>query len=643
MYRGRAVISVLLVVVLATALGLTSCGSREPRLIPRAVLFGNPEKAGPKISPNGEMLAYIAPVDGVLNIWVRTVGHEDDRVVTDDESRGIFKYFWHQDSRHILFLQDADGDENWNLYSADIETGETMPLTPYGGVQVRVVDYSKRHPDTIVIQMNKQDARLHDVYRLDLTTGEETMVARNPGNVLGWVTDYDMNVRGALAMTADGGFDMLVREGESSSWGRILTWGSEDNLASGPVGFSKDGGSLYLIDSRDANAGRLVKYDLSTGEIWVIAEDPEYDVSDVMINPDTYEVEAVSFSRARTEWIVVDQSLQDDFDAIAELDEGDFSIRNRDSDDTTWLLGFVKDDGPVAYYSYDRETKEGTFLFDHRPELNDYTLSSMEPFTYEARDGLVIHGYATFPPNRRADLPTVLAVHGGPWHRDEWGYNPEAQWLANRGYLCLQINFRGSTGYGKNFLNAGNKEWGGKMHDDLIDAVDWAVEQGYADPERVAIYGASYGGYAALVGATFTPDRFACAAAAMGPSNLVTFINTVPPYWTTMLQVMYERVGNPETEEEFLKSRSPLFRVDSIQIPMLIVQGANDVRVKQAESEQIVEAMAEKGIDHEYILFPDEGHGFLKEENRLSFYAATEQFLAKHLGGRSEPAEENGS
>ena len=643
MYRGRAVISVLLVVVLATALGLTSCGSREPRLIPRAVLFGNPEKAGPKISPNGEMLAYIAPVDGVLNIWVRTVGHEDDRVVTDDESRGIFKYFWHQDSRHILFLQDADGDENWNLYSADIETGETMPLTPYGGVQVRVVDYSKRHPDTIVIQMNKQDARLHDVYRLDLTTGEETMVARNPGNVLGWVTDYDMNVRGALAMTADGGFDMLVREGESSSWGRILTWGSEDNLASGPVGFSKDGGSLYLIDSRDANAGRLVKYDLSTGEIWVIAEDPEYDVSDVMINPDTYEVEAVSFSRARTEWIVVDQSLQDDFDAIAELDEGDFSIRNRDSDDTTWLLGFVKDDGPVAYYSYDRETKERTFLFDHRPELNDYTLSSMEPFTYEARDGLVIHGYATFPPNRRADLPTVLAVHGGPWHRDEWGYNPEAQWLANRGYLCLQINFRGSTGYGKNFLNAGNKEWGGKMHDDLIDAVDWAVEQGYADPERVAIYGASYGGYAALVGATFTPDRFACAAAAMGPSNLVTFINTVPPYWTTMLQVMYERVGNPETEEEFLKSRSPLFRVDSIQIPMLIVQGANDVRVKQAESEQIVEAMAEKGIDHEYILFPDEGHGFLKEENRLSFYAATEQFLAKHLGGRSEPAEENGS
>ena len=643
MYRGRAVISVLLVVVLATALGLTSCGSREPRLIPRAVLFGNPEKAGPKISPNGEMLAYIAPVDGVLNIWVRTVGHEDDRVVTDDESRGIFKYFWHQDSRHILFLQDADGDENWNLYSADIETGETMPLTPYGGVQVRVVDYSKRHPDTIVIQMNKQDARLHDVYRLDLTTGEETMVARNPGNVLGWVTDYDMNVRGALAMTADGGFDMLVREGESSSWGRILTWGSEDNLASGPVGFSKDGGSLYLIDSRDANAGRLVKYDLSTGEIWVIAEDPEYDVSDVMINPDTYEVEAVSFSRARTEWIVVDQSLQDDFDAIAELDEGDFSIRNRDSDDTTWLLGFVKDDGPVAYYSYDRETKEGTFLFDHRPELNDYTLSSMEPFTYEARDGLVIHGYATFPPNRRADLPTVLAVHGGPWHRDEWGYNPEAQWLANRGYLCLQINFRGSTGYGKSFLNAGNKEWGGKMHDDLIDAVDWAVEQGYADPERVAIYGASYGGYAALVGATFTPDRFACAAAAMGPSNLVTFINTVPPYWTTMLQVMYERVGNPETEEEFLKSRSPLFRVDSIQIPMLIVQGANDVRVKQAESEQIVEAMAEKGIDHEYILFPDEGHGFLKEENRLSFYAATEQFLAKHLGGRSEPAEENGS
>jgi dipeptidyl aminopeptidase/acylaminoacyl peptidase len=326
---------------------------------------------------------------------------------------------------------------------------------------------------------------------------------------------------------------------------------------------------------------------------------------------------------------------------IGELQEGDFGLSSRDLEDRTWIVYYNVDDGPVSYYAWDRSAKTGEFMFYHKPDLAEYTLANMEPVSFESRDGLTIHGYITWPPDvPHENLPMVLNVHGGPWARDAWGYNAEAQWLANRGYACFQVNFRGSTGYGKEFLNAGDKEWGGKMHNDLVDAVEWAVAQGYADPDRVAIFGWSYGGYAALVGATFTPDLFACAVAGVGPSNLITFIETIPPYWTPLLDLFHRRVGNPETEKEFLESRSPLTKVDQIKIPMLIAQGANDPRVKQAESEQIVAAMEERGIPHEYVLFEDEGHGFLKSENRIKFYAIAEKFLADNLGGVYEPMAE---
>jgi dipeptidyl aminopeptidase/acylaminoacyl peptidase len=394
---------------------------------------------------------------------------------------------------------------------------------------------------------------------------------------------------------------------------------------------------MYLLDSRGANTARLVDLDLTTGATDVLAGDERYDVGDVLINPDTYEVEAVAIERARAEWTVLDESVREDFEFVERLNRGDFTVVSRDRADDKWLVAFTVDDGGASYYSYDRREKEGAHLFDARPDLAGYTLARMEPISFTTRDGLEIEGYLTPPPGAgRASLPIVLNVHGGPWGRNGWGYDPEAQWLANRGYACLQVNFRGSTGYGKKFLNAGNKEWGAKMHDDLVDAVKWAAEQGIADPERVAIYGGSYGGYAALVGAAFTPDLFRCAVDVVGPSNLITLIKTIPPYWSTLLATFQERVGNPETEEEFLKSRSPLFFVDRIKVPLLIAQGANDPRVKQAESEQIVAAMREKGIDHEYLLFEDEGHGFARPENRLKFYAAAERFLAKHLGGRVE-------
>jgi dipeptidyl aminopeptidase/acylaminoacyl peptidase len=361
------------------------------------------------------------------------------------------------------------------------------------------------------------------------------------------------------------------------------------------------------------------------------------DIAGVLLHPDTRDPQIVMFLKDRMEYLVLDPSVADDLKAVRALHPGDPSFSGRDDADENWLIAYNVDAGSVAYYMYDRASRTGRPLFVARPELADFRLAAMEPFSYAARDGLVVHGYLTFPPGvDRASLPAVLNVHGGPQVRDAWGYDPEAQWFANRGYLCVQVNYRGSTGYGKAFVAAGDREWGGKMHDDLIDAVSHIVDRGWADPARVAIYGGSYGGYAALVGAAFTPDVFCCAVDIVGPSNLKTLLETIPPYWAPMIAQLYRRVGNPETDEEFLWSRSPLSRARDIRTPLLIAQGANDPRVKQAESEQIVAALKDAGIDYEYMLFPDEGHGFAKPENRIKFYAAAERFLARYLGGRFE-------
>ncbi len=611
--------------------------SPDVPLIPRRVLFGNPDKAAPQISPDGTKMAYLAPSGDVLNVWVGHIGADDYRPVTHDTERGVRVYFWAHDGRHLMYLQDVGGDENWRLFSVNLESDDEVDLTPFEGVQVQVITHDKRHPHELLIAMNKEDERVHDVYHLDLSTGALALVANNPGNVASWVVDFDLVVRGALASTEDGGFDLLLRDSADAEWRTVLSWNADDSLTSGPVGFTLDGRSLFLLDSRGVNAAPLIKLEIASGKREVLAQDPHYDVSDVMEHPDTHEIQMVSFVKARIEHVVLDPSIQQDIDEIRKLSAGDFGIYNRTHDDDVWLVGFTEDDSPLSYYTFDRKEKKGTFLFYNRPELTEYTLARMRPISFRARDGLTIHGYLHTPVGtQRSRLPMVLNVHGGPWHRDTWGYDPESQWLANRGYAVLQVNFRGSTGYGKEFLNAGDKEWGGKMQDDLVDAVHWAVQQGIADADRIAIYGGSYGGYAALAGATFTPDLFKCAVDIVGPSNLITFIETIPPYWSTYLAMLQNRVGNPETEAEFLKSRSPLFSVGRIKIPMLVAQGANDPRVKQSESEQIVASMKQRGIDHKYMLFPDEGHGFAKPENRLKFYAAAEKFLAKHLGGRVE-------
>jgi dipeptidyl aminopeptidase/acylaminoacyl peptidase len=606
-------------------------------LIPREVLFGNPERASPGISPDGTRIAWLAPVDGVLNVWVGQIGADDAKPVTDDTDRGIRDYRWAHDDRHLLYVQDRGGDENWHLYAVDLEGGATRDLTPFDGVQAQLVATDKEFPDQVLVGLNKDNPELHDVYQLDLATGKLDLVASNPG-FIGWLADADLRVRCGVAPTPDGGLIVMVRDSEDAEWRQALQVGPEDALGTSPVAFSRDGNHLIMVSSQDANAARLVRLDLADGDRQVIYADPRYDVESVVLHPDTRGPELVTVVRDRAEIEAVDPALAEELARIRAVHPGDPAFLGRDHDDRTWLLAFTADDGPVTYYAWDRAEQRATFLFVHRPELERYQLAGMEPFSFTARDGLEVHGYLSFPPGAsRSGLPTVLNVHGGPWYRDIWGFNPEVQWFANRGYLCVQVNFRGSTGYGKAFLNAGDREWGAAMHDDLVDAVNQVVERGWADPARVAIYGGSYGGYAALVGATFTPDLFRCAVDLVGPSNLKTLIESIPPYWKPMVALFNTRVGNPETEVDFLWSRSPLSKVDQIRIPVLIAQGANDPRVKQAESEQIVAAMRDKGIAYEYLLFPDEGHGFAKPENRLRFYAVAERFLATHLGGRHEP------
>jgi dipeptidyl aminopeptidase/acylaminoacyl peptidase len=535
-----------------------------------------------------------------------------------------------------MYLQDKGGDENWRLYDVDLETGEIRDLTPFDGVQARVDHLDKRFPDDVLVGLNKDDPQFHDPHRLDLRTGRLEQVLENR-RFIAFVADCEFRIRAGVESTADGGLVVHVRDADDGEWRPFLTAGPDDALTTRPLAFTPDGERLIAVSSVGANAGRLVTLDLATGAEQVIAGDAQYDVIRLRLHPDTNEPQFVVFLKERAVHEVIDPAVADDLAALAALDPGDLTVHGGDHDDRYWVAEYTRDDGPVAYYAFDRETKTGRFLFDHQPALAEFALAPMDPFSFRARDGTTVHGYLTFPTGvERRRLPAVVNVHGGPWSRDVWGFHPEAQWLANRGYLCIQVNYRGSTGYGKDFVNAGDREWGGKMHDDLVDAVAHVTGRGWADPGRVAIYGGSYGGYAALVGATFTPDVFRCAVDIVGPSSLKTLIESIPPYWAPAVSLFHRRVGNPATEADFMWSRSPLSRVEEIKIPILIAQGANDPRVKQAESEQIVAAMRDKGIPYEYLLFEDEGHGFAKPENRLKFYAAAEQFLAQHLGGRSE-------
>lgn len=635
----------------------------SPALIPRSVLFGNPDRAAARLSPNGKRLAYLAPVEGVLNVWVGPIDKPAAaRSVTRDKLRGIRTYYWAYTNEHIVYLQDVGGDENWHVYLVDLASSEITDLTPLEQVNAQISAMSHRAPGQIIVSLNDRTPNVHDLYRVDLESRQREMIEKNTDNFTGYVLDDDLHVRFASRMLPDGSSELMKKEG--GGWTRFLSVPQEDTLTTQPVGFDKTGNVLYLIDSRDRDTGALAAWDLKSGDRQTLAENKHADVGELLVHPTENTVDAVSFSYLRKEWQPLVAGAREDLDYLATVADGEITIASQSLDNQRWIVAFLLDDGPVKYYRYDRPRRKATFLFNNRDDLEGLPLAKMRPIVIKARDGLELVSYLTLPPgqpSQRGDppgddatdgagaaatltraarpLPMVLDVHGGPWARDEWGFNPMHQWLANRGYAVLSVNFRGSTGFGKQFTNAGNREWAGKMHDDLLDAVDWAIERKIADRQRIAILGGSYGGYATLVGLTFSPEVFACGVDIVGPSNILTLLSTIPPYWQPMVQMFKDRVGDFSTREgkEFLEQRSPLRHVDRIARPLLIGQGANDPRVKQAESDQIVRLMKQKEIPVTYVLYPDEGHGFARPENRMSFNAVVEAFLAEHLGGRYEP------
>jgi len=613
--------------------------AQQPPLIPRDVLFGNPERVSPKLSPDGKKLAWVAPdKKNVLQVWVKTVGKDDDKVVTADKKRGIRRYLWAEDNRTLLYLQDNDGDENFHVYGVDLATGNVRDYTPFQGIRATPEGTDPAFPDEILVGMNLRDRRLFDVYRITLSTGAVKLDTENPGDVAGWQTDPKFQIRAAQVATPDGGTEIRIRDDVKSPWKSWMKVGPDEIL--NVVDFTADGKSLILISSLGRDTAAVVERNIATGAERVIAASPDVDAENVLVHPTKYVVQAVSFAPGRASWTVVDPSVKADFEAIGKLSDGDFNVVNRSAKDDTWLVSFNRDRGPVRYYAWDRTAKKGTFLFVHQPKLDSLALAEMKPVVIKSRDGLALNAYLTLPVGiPPKNIPMVLFVHGGPWARDNWGYNPYAQWFANRGYACLQVNYRGSTGYGKKFLNAGNRQWGLKMHDDLIDAVNWAVKEGIADPKKVAIMGGSYGGYAALAAVTFTPETFACSVDIVGPSNLKTLIASIPPYWKPLRATFDVRMGNVDDpkDADLIRNASPLFSADKIVKPLLIGQGANDPRVNVKESEQIVEAIEKNKGSVTYVLYPDEGHGFARPENRIDFNARAESFLADCLGGRSEP------
>jgi len=621
-----------------------STGTKTSELIPREVLFDNPEYASPSISPDGKLLAYLRPMDGVLNVHVRTVGKEDDRVVTADSYRGIRQFFWAEDSTTLLYLQDDAGDENFHLFGIDALTpaAAARDLTPFAGAKAQNVMTNKRFPETLLVGVNNRDPAKFDMYRCHLPTGGLTLDTENPGDVVGWgAEDESFEVREALAINqADSSQTVRVRDSAEGAWRELITfpYGEEGNL----VDFSKDCKSALVLSSLGRETTALVRLDLASGDVLEeIASSAKCNVGGISIDEDTKEVQAVSFNYARIERTFFDKELEAEFEKLeAEGPAGaEVSIVSRTRDQQTWVVSYRRDDGPAEYAVYSRATGVVAPLFVSAPALLGYDFAHMEPVTVTARDGLELVGYLT-----RADpvapSPLVLLVHGGPWARDFWGFNPTAQWLANRGYAVLQMNYRGSSGYSKSFLHKGDGQWGvGDMQHDLTDAVRWAVSEGIAIEDKVCIYGGSYGGYACLAGLTFTPDLYACGVDIVGPSNIKTLLDSIPPYWGPLRNDMLKKIGDVDADVEFNKKISPLFHVDAIKAPLLIGQGANDPRVKQAEADQIAFSMAGKNIPVEYVLYPDEGHGFARPANRIDFNGRTEVFLAKHLGGRAQPFE----
>jgi len=629
--------------ILATLVAWASVAFAElPPLIPRDVLFSAAEFLTPSVSPDGKRIAWLAPDDNhVQQIWMRPLDGGDAKQLSHEKKRPIYQYAWADDNSTILYQQDSDGDENWHLYAIDVATGNVRDLTPWQGIHLDAFRTDRKRPHEVLVGLNLRDRRFIDMHRIDLRTGAVTLDTRNPDDVVAFIADADLVVRGAQATTPEGGHEVRWRADAESPW-RVLVRTGPDEVVE-LVDFSADGKSVIIRTSIGSDKVRLVERNLATGAQNELASDDEVDVDKVVIHPTRHVVQAAAFEKATREWKFLDKTFEIDFEQMTKLGDGAVALLARDHADRVWIAEFMSDHGPIQYYAFDRASKKGTFIAVHRPKLKGLVLAPMKGVSITARDGLKLAGYLTLPQGVEAkNLPLVLFPHGGPWARDTWAYDRDVQLLANRGYAVLQVNFRGSTGYGKKFLHAGDRQWGRKMHDDLIDAVQWAVTTGIADPKRVAIYGGSYGGYSALAGATFSPDVFRCSVDIFGISNVTTFMKSIPPYWTAFRSIIRQRVGDHEDPKdvEFLNASSPLYAADKIKIPLLIAQGTNDVRVVPAESEQILSAIEKNKGRATYVVYSDEGHGFLRPENNLDFTARAESFLAGCLSGRAEPMQQ---
>ncbi|QBY05756.1 S9 family peptidase [Thalassotalea sp. HSM 43] len=649
-------ISLSFALVGSLLLGACSSGNNEvestmakkitpPALIDRAVLFGNPSRFQGRVSPDGNKMSFRAPLDGVMNLWVGDKGNFDSvKAITKDTGRGIPSHFWSKDSNYIFYIQDQNGDENWHLYSVELATGKTTDLTPHANTQAQFLGQSKDMPGIIIAGMNDRDPRWHDIYKVDLASGERTLLQQNEGYA-GFVLDNELNVRLAAKTLANADMEWFKKDGEQFT--SFLSVPYSDMRTTQILKFDNDNSGVYMLDSRGRNTAALSHMDLASGKLTVLASDDKVDISSILFDPDNHTPVAYSVDFIKPEWVAIDDGYKDDINTLNSQLSGGAQILAQSNDNNYWTVYTDNSNSSPIYKVYDRTTKTLTDMFVTNPKLNEVSLAKMYGVVIKSRDDKDLVSYLTLPLESdmnqdgkpEAKVPMVMLVHGGPWGRDIYGYSPVVQWLANRGYAVLQVNFRSSTGFGKEFTNAGDKQWGKAMHTDLIDAKNWAVKQGVTDANTVAIMGGSYGGYATLAGLTFTPDEFSCGVDIVGPSNLQTLLSSIPPYWTSFRQVFVNAIGDPDTDEglALLKERSPLTYVDEINKPLLIAQGANDPRVKQAESDQIVDAMKARDIPVTYVLFPDEGHGFQKPENNLAFYAVAEAFLAKCQNGRVQP------
>lgn len=631
----------------AAGAAATSVSLNAP-LIPRAALFGNASQLAGQISPDGQHVSWLAPVDGVMNVFVAPVSDPAAaRAVTRERTRNLRTYFWAPDSSHILYTQDAGGNENFRVHAVNVATGVDRNITE-GGERVRaeIVSVSRLRPEVVLVQLNDRNPQLFDLYEINYRTGERRLILENPG-FTGWVVDNQLRPRFAIRPTGTGANEVLRRT-PSGTFEPVFTIPAEDELTTAPLGFNRADTVLYWLESRGRNTSALVRMNPDTLRTEVIGTSPRADIDNVLVDPRTQEPVAYATNYLRREWTPLNDETGADLTFLRSRLEGDINIVSVTDDGNKAIVTASAAEKPSTFYLYDRRARDLRLLFQTRPALANYPLQPMHPVAIPARDRQTLVSYLTLPPGADANgdgrperpVPLVLLVHGGPWARDNYGYNSTHQWLANRGYAVLSVNYRGSTGFGKEFVNMAVGEWAGKMHTDLLDAVDWAVGRGVTTQDRVAIMGGSYGGYATLVGVTFTPDRFRCGVDIVGPSNLQTLIQSFPAYWAQSVTPIFIRhIGDPATEEgrARLMALSPISRVDRIRVPLLIGQGQNDPRVVKAESDQIVAAMRQRNLPVTYVNFPDEGHGFVRPPNSMAFNAVAENFLQPCLGGRAEP------